>query len=77
MCFRIGPIKVKVGDEFKFKANCSLYYKHITIVNDDTSIVNKLETSLIDDARVIIYDRYMYIVQTTDLYVLFSSLLIL
>jgi len=36
------------------------------IVNDDSSIVNKLETSLIDDASVIIYDRQMFIVQATD-----------
>ncbi len=40
-----------------------LYYKPITIVNDYSSIVNKLQTSLIDDARVIIYDRHMFIVQ--------------
>jgi hypothetical protein len=39
------------------------YYKPITIVNDDSSTVNKLETSLIDDARVVIYDRHMLIVQ--------------
>jgi hypothetical protein len=35
------------------------------IVNDDSSIINKLETSLIDNARVIIYDRHMFIVQAT------------
>jgi len=34
-----------------------LYYKHITIVNDDSRVINKLETSLTDDARVIIYDH--------------------
>jgi hypothetical protein len=28
-----------------------LYYKPIMIVNDDSSVVNKLETSLTDDAR--------------------------
>jgi hypothetical protein len=33
------------------------------LVNDDSSIVNKLETSLIDDARVVIYDCHMFIVQ--------------
>ncbi len=38
-------------------------YKPVTIVNDDSSIINQLETSLIDDARVIIYDRHMLIVQ--------------
>jgi hypothetical protein len=42
-----------------------LYYKPITIVNDNSSIVNKLETSLIDAARVVIYNRHMYIVQAT------------
>ncbi len=30
-----------------------LYYKPITFVNDDSSVINKLETSLIDDARVV------------------------
>ncbi len=46
---------------------CGLYYKHIMIVNDDCSIVNKFESSLTDDARVVIYDRHMFIVQATDL----------
>ncbi len=41
---------------------CGLYYKHIMIVNDDCSIVNKFEPSLTDDARVVIYDRHMFIV---------------
>ncbi len=35
------------------------------IINDDSSIINKLETSPIDDARVIIYDRHMFRVQVT------------
>jgi hypothetical protein len=34
-------------------------------VNDDSSMVNKLEASLTDDARVVIYDRHMFIVQAT------------
>ncbi len=42
-----------------------LYYKHITIVNDDSSIVSKFETSLTDDPRVIIYICHMFIVQAT------------
>ncbi len=42
-----------------------LYYIRITIVNYDSSIVNKLGASLIDDTRVIIYDRHMFIVQAT------------
>jgi hypothetical protein len=35
-----------------------LYYKHMTIVKDESRVVTKLETSLSDDARVIIYDVY-------------------
>ncbi len=37
----------------------------MTIVNDNARVVNKLEASLIDDARVIIYDHHMFIVQAT------------
>jgi hypothetical protein len=37
------------------KESSGLYYKPITIVNDDSRVINKLETSLIDDARVIIF----------------------
>ncbi len=44
---------------------CSLYYKHITILNDDSRVFNKLETSLTDNAKVIIYDCHMFIVQAT------------
>jgi hypothetical protein len=36
------------------------------IINDDSCIINKLETLLIDDARVIIYDPHMFIEQATD-----------
>jgi hypothetical protein len=35
------------------------------IVNDNSRIVNKLEASLTDDARVVIYDRHMFIIQVT------------
>jgi hypothetical protein len=45
---------------------CSgLYYKHVTIVNYASGGVSKLKASLNDDARVIIYDRHMFIVQAT------------
>jgi hypothetical protein len=36
------------------------------IVNDVSRVVNKLEASLTDDARVLIYDRRMFIVQATE-----------
>ena len=45
---------------------CNQYYKHVTIVNDASSGVNKLKASLNDNARVIIYDRHMFIVQATE-----------
>jgi hypothetical protein len=42
-----------------------LYYKHTMIVNYAYSIINKLEALLTDDARVIIYDRHVFIEQAT------------
>jgi hypothetical protein len=39
----------------------------MTIINDDSRVVNKLKTSLTDEARVVIYDRHMFIVQATGL----------
>ncbi len=50
-----------------------LYYKHIMIVNYDSSVVNKLGTSLPIDARVIIYDRHMFIVQATEQAIVFAT----
>ncbi len=35
-----------------------LYYTPIMIIKDDSSIINKLEALLIDDAGVIIYDHH-------------------
>ena len=37
------------------------------IINYASSGVNKLKASLNDDARVVIYDRHMFIVQATGL----------
>ena len=38
----------------------------MTIINDDSGVITKLETSLTDDARVAIYDHHhMFIVQAT------------
>ncbi len=61
----------KIRNYFGFdpQANWTQYYKHIMIVNDDSIIVKKFETSLTDDARVIIYNRHMFIVQATDLFI--------
>ncbi len=37
----------------------------MTIVNDNSRVINKLEASLTDDARVVIYDRHMFMEQAT------------
>ncbi len=47
-----------------------LNYKPMMIVNDDSWVVKKLEASLTDDARVVIYDRHMFIVQAAGLIIL-------
>jgi hypothetical protein len=44
---------------------CGVYYKPMMIINDDSRVINKLEASLTDDARVIIYNCHMFIVQAT------------
>ncbi len=49
---------------------CGLYYKPMTIVNDDSRVVNKLEASLPDNAGVVIYIRQMFIVQATGVNVI-------
>ncbi len=45
---------------------CALYYKHMTIVNDDSSIVSEQSFQLVDDARGVIYDHRMFIIQATE-----------
>jgi hypothetical protein len=37
----------------------------MTIVNDDSSNIKKLEALLTDDARGVIYNRHMFIIQAT------------
>jgi hypothetical protein len=52
------------SDTSPFSIPCGLYYKPMTIINDYSRVINKLETSHTDDAgRVIIYDPDMFIVQ--------------
>jgi hypothetical protein len=46
---------------------CGLYFKHITIVNDNSSIVNKWLVTLTDDTRVVIYDCNVFIIHATGL----------
>jgi len=50
-----------------YNTTSGLYYEPMSIVNDNSMVVNKLEASLTYDARVVIYDRHMFIVQATGL----------
>jgi hypothetical protein len=53
---------------------CGLHYKHVTIVNDDSSIVTKWSSKLIDAARGVIYNRHMFILQATgEIYEVFLA----
>ncbi len=56
---------------------CGLYYKPIAIINDDSSVVNMLETSDTDDARVVIYVCHRFIVQATDFIIYNCNMFIL
>ncbi len=49
----------------KYLLSSGLYYKHTTIVNYTSSIINKLEALLIDNTTVIIYNHHVFIVQAT------------
>jgi hypothetical protein len=48
-------------------STCDLYNKPMMIVNDDSRVINRLETSLTDDGRVVICDHHMFIIQATGL----------
>ncbi len=47
------------------------------IINDDSRAINKLEASLIDDARVVIYNRHIFIVQATGVGLQYFSYMIM
>ncbi len=44
------------------------YHKPMIIINVDSRVINKLEASLTDDARVVIFECHMFIVQATGLF---------
>jgi len=64
MCFNYITRKGKI--ETILLLFCGLYYKPMMILNDDSRVIIKLETSLTDDAIVVIYDHHMFIAQATD-----------
>ena len=61
----LAKYQIFTNNQLPVSATSGLYYKHIVIVNYNSSIINKFGASLIDDARVIIYDCHMFIVQET------------
>jgi hypothetical protein len=58
----LGSLAVNRLIRQKFGRNQS-YYKPMTIINDDSRVITKLETSLTDTARVINYNHRMFIAQ--------------
>ncbi len=66
---------ITAASHFEVQGACGLYYKSMTIVNDESIVINKLEASLTDDARVIICDCHMFIVHATGACVFLLQLL--
>ncbi len=69
MLYLALPANIKLGCKgTSTLANVSsgLYYKHLTIVNYDSSVINKGSFKLIYDARVVIYNCNWLIIQATD-----------
>ncbi len=76
--FQTSPTGGKwYSDTSPFSIPC-LHYKHVTIVNDDCSVISKWRFKLTDDARVIIYNCNMFIIQATRLskLILFYKILV-
>jgi hypothetical protein len=48
----------------------------MTIINYTSSIVNKLEALLTDNARVVIYDCHVFIIQPLAFHFLFTFVLL-
>jgi hypothetical protein len=56
-------------NRFKAQATDAIngwYYKHVTIVNDDSSVISKWSLKLTDNSRGVIYTRNRFIAQATD-----------
>ncbi len=59
-----GKDKEMVGIEHgQTLAKSGLYYKHVMIVNDNSSVISNWSFKLIDDAGVVIYDCNRLIIQ--------------
>ncbi len=68
MLIRVLPtsnIKTRPERLARDQHSSGLYCKPMTILNEDSRVVTKLEASLTDNARVVIYNHHMFIVQAT------------
>ncbi len=59
-------LSIKTCPNYLFEIS-GLYYKYVTIVNDDSRVINKSSFKLIYDPGVIIYDCHRFIIQATVL----------
>jgi hypothetical protein len=59
---------MRLNHNRNLKSKTGLYYKHITIVNYDSSIINNFGASLTDDGRVVIYYCHMFIIQAASVH---------
>jgi hypothetical protein len=66
LCYEKNILKI-----FCAYTSSGLFYKHITIVNDDSNIVNKWLKSLTDNLRVVIYNCNMFIIQANGIGLVF------
>jgi hypothetical protein len=66
-CGLWGHLKEAYGvPKNRLNQTCGLYYKHVTIVNDNSNVVSKWSFKLIDDPRAVIYDRNRFVIQATE-----------
>jgi hypothetical protein len=56
---------------------CGLYFKPMKIINEDSRAITKLETSLTNIAKAVIYHHQMFIVQATGFFPSFCQLVFL
>jgi hypothetical protein len=63
--FTFFKVRYSINLHLQWSLVCGLYYKQVKIINYASSGVNKLKAALNDDARVVIYDHHMFIVQAT------------
>ncbi len=69
MTFKMGQLCISGTPKYfrYFRYFSGLCYKHMTIVNDNSSIISEQSFQLIDDSSGVIYDHRMFIIQSSGL----------